>query len=105
MSSTNQDNLTPPKAAHTPGPWHVGPLDENLNVEVRNKEYVVALATDFGHGRELETLANAALIVRAVNCHEELLEALEDAQETLVQMTGAGTAKAAAAIEKARGDA
>ncbi len=63
---------------HTPLPWHVG--ETNKLVIYRQDGYAVADCKVFhsrpGSEREVAE-ANAALIVNAVNCHEELLSALK----------------------------
>ena len=54
--------------SHTPTPWKVG---EEYEILGPNEKVV---ATTYHNRPEVE--ANAAFIVRAVNAHEELLEAL-----------------------------
>ncbi len=75
--------------SHTPTPWVLGhngrPLSENfghpcIGAEGRELAIVVAPVEDD------ETDDNMALIVRAVNAHEELLGALSDALATLKEL-------------------
>jgi hypothetical protein len=102
MSSTNRvQSSASPDTAHSPLPWHIGPLsDELFQLEIRNAEYVVALATDIGNDRQR---ANAEFIVRAANNHYALLEALEAALPLLQNVHSAdyGKARRVAEIESA----
>lgn len=68
---TNNPN-TP--AAHTPTPYKIEKYDEN-------KWYVAAVEPRVGETSivaRCTTEANAAFICRAVNCHSELVEVLEE---------------------------
>jgi hypothetical protein len=110
ISETLETDMSTPK--HTPLPWRAdGPEVIGLD---GNGNYAGHVATAWyspgGPGPD-EAVANAALIVRAVNAHADLLEALE----TLVdEQNGpplyrhaagweAAMNKARAAIAKARG--
>jgi hypothetical protein len=56
---------------HTPTPWLLG----------NDRETIIAtdddIVVDCGIRRAEEAEANAAFIIRAVNCHEELLDAVK----------------------------
>lgn len=67
---------------HTPTPWHFEKgrfnsddlSDSHIGSIVSEKDFILAAINgDAGSSEEVE--ANAAFIVRAVNAHEELLEA------------------------------
>lgn len=98
---------------HTPGPWtwqHDGEV-----IDIVSEQQTVAMLDDNG----CETEANAEFIVRACNCHEELLEACKELannvsgwDESELRQTGGNTntncllasfTKALAAIAKAEG--
>lgn len=75
------------KQSHTPTPWKVGMIQEinrGLFRELENGTKPTGiLIEEIDDELSDETpikqhKANAAFIVRAVNCHEELLEALKD---------------------------
>ena len=97
------ENLTPPERVHknatSPTPWReVGGMVLDANG--------VAIC-DVSHWRKT-ALPDAALIVRAVNCHEALLDALEALTDAsyLTQPTACVLERQAAeaAIAKARGE-
>lgn len=75
---------------HTPTPWRVTCAypDETDNVKVKTngciaiKSGVRAIGL-FGHESRDEANANAAFIVRACNCHDELVATLKLCQEML----------------------
>ena len=73
--------MTPKPAAHTPTPWsNAG--DNYGNIEVDSvarirKGGLYLVCTMFGSMPREEQKANAALIVRAVNAHEELIAMLK----------------------------
>jgi hypothetical protein len=70
---------------HTPTPWKARKEYSNRwRIESEREgliplsvAQVVLTVSEVGCGEESENDANAAFIVRAVNCHEELLEALK----------------------------
>ena len=59
----------------TPGPWVVSG-NNNGAWEICAGAVVIAARNKWNH-RAQESLANARLIVRAVNCHDDLLAALK----------------------------
>ena len=67
---------------HTPGPWIVDPLEPSKAV-VSNEvgDFIADCNPGFEEDVPDECKANTAMIVRAVNCHAELLEAVETALE------------------------
>lgn len=104
--------------AHTPGPWRCNlgngsNLDNDPTIWARDGQTVIGeLRTDPAFGpvpTPEEMAANADLIVRAVNCHAELMEALDGLLFALgTTMEGSGmreTAKdnARLALAKAKG--
>ncbi|MBZ5673735.1 MAG: hypothetical protein LAP61_05755 [Acidobacteriia bacterium] len=108
-------NKSPP--VHTPTPWLIEPPSMGFSqITGANGELVFGLAAGGPSEKQPDAVceANAALIVRAVNSHAELLEALEN---LVADMTSSAelklyiseddeTIKAARiAIAKARGDA
>ena len=63
-------------AAHTPGSWGVGYPRSN-EVEVGGRRIAICVQTaEMGDLDKDQADANAEFIVRAVNAHDELLEAL-----------------------------
>jgi hypothetical protein len=105
---------------HTPLPWksdvwdysHASPPRKEL--QIQNKEILIAtLQCDFdGNNPYVVTLqeaeANAALIVKAVNCHDELVANCQDAYDYLSDPNNAKLgredclAELKAILEKAR---
>lgn len=83
---------------HTPTPWHV---DHHVHIKAENGWRVASVNVPSGSVGSwgVNPSDNAHFIVRAVNCHEELLAALEQYASGLTD-TGAC---ARAAIAKARG--
>lgn len=86
------------KTKHTPLPWHVAPSAGKSLIEDQHCNEVASVATygaGFGpqgwpfpwHHAE----ANAALIVRAVNSHAELVAALETTTRLLALLNAPGT--------------
>lgn len=73
---------TTTKASHTPTPWTLMPGDSAPRITIDgDKEWPIVpviSGPSKAHAR-----ANAAFIVKAVNCHEELLEALKLAYAAL----------------------
>lgn len=98
-------------AQHTPGPWFV---DDELQIRApdeldpQDEPWVVALvAVGCGHPNDQDE-ANARFIVRAANCHDDLLEAAELALKVIDDDPSVDDWDAAcdiirAAIAKARG--
>lgn len=74
------ETKTRAKAEHTPLPWHLISGKANsangcpVETEIRGGNHVVAR---LGVVRSDRDKANAAFIVKAVNCHVELRQALE----------------------------
>jgi hypothetical protein len=98
---------------HTPTPYFVSERDGvDINfIHPNKREYMVARAFV---GIKNDAEANAAFIVRACNCHDELVEALEKlldldwqilAQCDRDNSVNPRLAKARSALAKARGDA
>jgi len=97
-------------AEHTPTPWQQGRLlsttvtrewDDDYREQKEYEESALVCvnfhASDEGRSRRIIAVAthmdgnagaNAAFIVRAVNCHEELVKALEDAIELINDING-----------------
>lgn len=65
-------NLEVVKAEHTPTPWTIGEFQENSFINQRPINPAIGAV----YGDENQTLVNAAFIVRAVNAHDALVEAL-----------------------------
>lgn len=94
-------------AAHTPAPWAVGGESECL-VQANGGSTLIAecvgplteAARTFEelHG---DAIANAKMIVRAVNCHEDLLAACRAAAEFWKDTDSPTGAMCRAAVEKA----
>lgn len=64
--------------AHTPTPWQVIPKNDhgNINYKIANKSYTWIIA-EMKADTDIDTQENnAKFIVKAVNMHEELVEAL-----------------------------
>lgn len=73
------------KAKHTPTPWHTGDADFRsiLGPTTRRRNddgrlRLINIATVAQSDDDDEDAANAAIIVRAVNSHVQLMRALED---------------------------
>lgn len=97
---------------HTPTPWHLGGT-KNMIVFAEDG-WAIANAVVHHNKSGFEKMeANAAFIVKAVNCHEELICALEDCQETVCakycdEVMGDHCEEcrnASAALAKAKGEA
>lgn len=94
---------------HTPTPWHleiekIG-RDESQRIAIsRGATLIAHYETDFVEYPETdeENAANAAFIVRAVNCHAELVAALEACAEH--RLLFSVRKKVEAALAKARGE-
>lgn len=65
------------KAAHTPTPWHVMKFDDETNFIVTNDQGDIRIITDIAE-------QDASLIVKAVNAHGDLVDALQQARAALV---------------------
>lgn len=70
---------------HTPTPWKVlgyTPYGEDYRItdDIGND---IAIVPHWDDEAKIEARANAAFIVKAVNCHEELLEALKEAKKAI----------------------
>ena len=88
---------------HTPTPWVVGEFDETLGYDCMTggwpirqigemNSLLVIDQADYGQKhcdwnfRSDEAKANAAFIVRAVNCHDELVAALQRINKEWMQL-------------------
>ena len=73
---------------HTPTPWLVVP--EKLgSYQIRTVDDDVTIAGTFGYGaddRKDQEAANAAFIVRAVNSHDALIEALSYLEKEMAEL-------------------
>lgn len=78
-------------AKHTPTPWmHEHTKDKETNsVDIYNIDGACIATVRSNHGYDVRE-ANAAYIVKAVNCHEQLVEALVRAQCELGDPTPEG---------------
>ena len=91
-------------AAHTPTPWHVVTIDGSIGSIEAEDGSPVAQAQPRGtlrHPDHAERRANADFIVRAVNCHDDLVDALEAFLD--VGNCKASRDMAIAALTKAKG--
>ena len=77
------------KMKHTPVPWKV---DEQYKADVQTADGKLEICTtsksvllEGNTPSRAETLANAAFIVRACNCHDELLAAFKKIKKQLTQ--------------------
>lgn len=70
-------------AEHTPTPWHFEELEHRPDgcgyIRHETDRFEISHHGDTGRTRE-ENLANAALIVKAVNSHDALVNALQNAR-------------------------
>lgn len=109
MSSQAEGSMS-----HSPLPWKVtnepnwDHIDSHCGIDGADGLTVCDIYNSLGHdtteGDRATADANAALIVRAVNCHEELLAALKLARHWLAQTyseKGPAMAEVNAAIAKA----
>lgn len=64
---------------HTPTPWEVNPRHKLIVQVIDDEEYGRTIA-ECGYGSSLDAdhEANAAFIVKAVNCHDDLVSALQN---------------------------
>lgn len=69
--------------SHTPLPWSIDKTDQLTMIVDSKKDVVAALSTIDLKGRPEEEMANAAFIVKAVNSHDALVEALRQARIAL----------------------
>jgi len=74
----------------TKGPWYIHPLSSEVSIGIKNRHSYSDRICDFpqwsnakGHGSREEQLANAALIVEAVNKLPRLLDALDEAKKAI----------------------
>lgn len=107
---------------HTPSPWFVSPSFRGGQAVIhgpkqhgQHRRVAACGSPRVYENKELdaEVQANAAMIVKAVNCHAELVDALSKCEallaivETGVQISGsmvsAAVATARATLEKANG--
>lgn len=68
---------------HTPTPWHLDDMEQGIIVADGNGYSIVDCRS--GKLDEEDHAANAAFIVRAVNCHEELIETIRWMAQTVHQ--------------------
>ena len=89
----------------TPGPWMVErggelmPPNERLIVAMLGKnengiQMIRTIGRTYGFAGPDESVANASLIVRAVNCHADLVAALEDAERLISALIQGSPAEA-----------
>jgi hypothetical protein len=72
--TTRATNVT----GHTPTPWNVGELDRNGQRIIRNNDLEIATLWHHSVVEIAEQMeANAEFICRAVNSHDQLVEALD----------------------------
>lgn len=90
-------------AQHTPTPWEIIERNEYLiiidGVQSKRNQKIRLAVCDLP-ACHIAAEANAAFIVKAVNCHDELVLALDIAQEFL---TGRAKEIALEALARARG--
>jgi hypothetical protein len=98
-------------AEHTPTPWDCdGRTVYALCEDKSNNRFCAhvqggwAIAPTKGRTTDQELEANAAFIVRAANCHAELVEVLEALCEKCAATLPVEASVGYAAIRKARGD-
>ena len=92
---------------HTPGKWDYKPTSHGDFNICEKAGLAVAVVVQNGFRPPQETMANAAFIVKACNCHDELVGALEDVLSCLAEpfvMKGKAKEYAQAAIAKAKGE-
>lgn len=77
----NDSTVSPEKSQHTPTPWRVGGLDDDLWIygRGRNATAICDLIPRDADSLTLEDKANAEFIVRAVNTHDALIVAAKKA--------------------------
>jgi hypothetical protein len=91
---------------HTPTPWRDCAPPSNFHkgkifIRPANGERLIAIVS--GEMQQDEIRANAAFIVRAVNTHDDLVEALKDLLDGTGDMTAERIEKARAALRKGEG--
>lgn len=74
------------KAQHTPTPWKV--FIEDYSVVIMSKEGDHVCDCNSSYEEDGENKANAELIVKAVNCHDELLAAFKEILELMPMRAG-----------------
>lgn len=63
------------KKEHSPTPWRV---DDDTHIQDSIGEYILSETERPDERGETYTAEDAAFIVKAVNCHDELVEAVEE---------------------------
>ena len=98
------------KVEHTPGPWKAYKNEEKqfINIFAKSKKdgkiadrVAYVLGVEYPDTIDRKAEANAAFIVRACNCHDELLEALKDAKAEMLAFSMDVPKSVDAAIAKA----
>lgn len=91
---------------HTPPPWQINPFNSSqiCDRDVSGRG-CMTLASMRG-GTKVERQANAAVIVRAVNAHDDLVAALQAiaSDENIMSTTTWARTIARAALAKAKGE-
>lgn len=99
----------------TPTPWKIFADGENIDIRPENNEITICTIQNEDYLPSAIEKRNAAFIVKAVNCHDELVQALEeclqnnvndllDTDMTADEIEGCGhVIKARKAIAKAKG--
>lgn len=80
-------------SGHTPTPWHIVPPDEPYaDITIAGARDIARLWLDDApvHDFNCQQSSNAEFIVRAVNAHDDLLAACEDALSTMRVAVEAG---------------
>lgn len=72
----------------TPRPWHI---DKDFPIITDNKGSGIADCNYCAAKSDEINCANAELIVRAVNCHDELVKVLYEAKQELLRRTNIDT--------------
>lgn len=76
---------------HTQGEWHLESANGIKYIQDKNNRYLATVhSLEDGKNndeRREESEANARLIVKAVNNHEKLIEALKQAKEDIILLT------------------
>jgi hypothetical protein len=70
---------------HTPTPWKLVPLGENLCVRSENGDLICDMRLDISPGasQKAQVAVDAAFIVKACNHHEELIQKLTQIRDDL----------------------
>jgi hypothetical protein len=76
------------KTKATPRPWKAPFIDENdadvISITDEDQMFGICVCREYSCESKEQMKANAELIVRAVNCHDELVQALKDLLENTV---------------------